>query len=374
MSFSKEFLAPKLNGSRFEDHTLPLNLFEDFTALEELIFEVAKQIYLEENPQRQRVPKGFTDDINLKLVGIEKGSAIPKILLVSTIVGNTLLPNIPQDSVNYIEKSRDRVIEVISQAQSGDVNPDLLDQKYLNYFNRIGRNLQDGESMDFAPGSLKTAILNKTIRKKILLSRSEKIEYSEPISGNAAVSLVDKDTQMFMLNINGTRVSCPIDDSFRDVIYAAFFEYEKNTLVAVKAIGIYNDQDKLVRIENIESMDILDPFDVNVRLTELSKMTDNWYEGTGKRPSPTALKAFAEYFNNYYGNNLPLPSIFPTVEGNIQMEWSLSNSSIMLEVFLNNFQGVYLNASNGEIIDEDLMNLENQTGWSSLNDKIQALI
>jgi hypothetical protein len=37
----KIFIAPKLKGSRFEDHSLPVNILEDFTSLEDLLIEVA---------------------------------------------------------------------------------------------------------------------------------------------------------------------------------------------------------------------------------------------------------------------------------------------------------------------------------------------
>ncbi len=70
----KIFIAPKLTGSRFEDHSLPVNILEDFTAFEDLIIEIAKGIYLNENINRRRVPKGFADGVSLKLVDIEEGS------------------------------------------------------------------------------------------------------------------------------------------------------------------------------------------------------------------------------------------------------------------------------------------------------------
>ena len=80
---SKIFFSPRLTGSRFEDHTLPVNILEDFSALEELIIELAKKIYLEENPNKKRVPKGFSDGIYLKLANIQEGSAIPQFIMAS---------------------------------------------------------------------------------------------------------------------------------------------------------------------------------------------------------------------------------------------------------------------------------------------------
>jgi hypothetical protein len=47
MSTEKLFLKPKFEGHRFDDHTLPVSMLEDFSAFEELVFELAKKIYLE---------------------------------------------------------------------------------------------------------------------------------------------------------------------------------------------------------------------------------------------------------------------------------------------------------------------------------------
>lgn len=375
MEIKKDFLAPKLQGMRFEDHTLPVNLLEDFSALEELIFEVAKQIFLEENPNRKRVPKGFTDNVSLKLSGIEEGSTIPKFVLVS-IVNSLLLLDANPESMTYIEKARDRVVTTISNAKQGTINPNLLGQKYLNFFNRIGKNLQEGESMDFSPDYSGQAILNKNVRKKILLSRNEKFEYSDSISVNASVSAIDKKHNTFALNIEDQTIPCDINIAidFIETITQAFNEYEKGALVSIKATGIYNEQDKLIRIEALESMDILDPYDVNVRLNQLSKIEDNWFEGFGKAPGTTFLKQFGEYFSSYYNLSLPLPAIFPTLEGDIQLEWNLAKANVMLEVSRSGFESELLLSDDGNLVEELSLNLSKQTDWTSLNEKINALI
>lgn len=88
---TKIFLSPKLTGSRFNDHTLPVNMLEDFSALEDLLIELAKKIYLEENPERQRVPKGFSDGIYLKLSNLEEGSTILNFIIATALNTSTLL-------------------------------------------------------------------------------------------------------------------------------------------------------------------------------------------------------------------------------------------------------------------------------------------
>jgi hypothetical protein len=65
-----EFLKPRFIGPRFDQHTLPVEVAEDFAAYEEFIIELAKHLWLQEHPGRQRVPWGFEKSFNLHLEGI----------------------------------------------------------------------------------------------------------------------------------------------------------------------------------------------------------------------------------------------------------------------------------------------------------------
>ena len=79
---TEPFLRPRLTGRRFEGHAIPLEFLKDLAVLEEMIVEVAKWRFLEKNPDRTRSPRGFTKGIELKLTGVEDGSAIAVISLV----------------------------------------------------------------------------------------------------------------------------------------------------------------------------------------------------------------------------------------------------------------------------------------------------
>ena len=84
------FLKPKLDGARFTGHTIPLDVLKDWAALEDMIVEVAKDLYLQSNPGRARIPKGFSDGFSLHLKGVEEGSALMD--LVRTGLTSSLLP------------------------------------------------------------------------------------------------------------------------------------------------------------------------------------------------------------------------------------------------------------------------------------------
>jgi hypothetical protein len=90
------FLKPRFDGKRFTDHSLPLDVLKDLAVFNDLIAETAKWLYLKENQGRKRIPKGFLEDVSLKLVAIEEGSAIPKIVMIVSMTSATLFPPVSQ--------------------------------------------------------------------------------------------------------------------------------------------------------------------------------------------------------------------------------------------------------------------------------------
>ncbi|WP_027380483.1 hypothetical protein [Chryseobacterium daeguense] len=378
MSTEKIFISPRLEGHRFDDHTLPVSLLEDFSAFEELIFELAKKIYLDQNPQRKRVPKGFTDNVYLKLSKIEEGSTIPQILIaVATSISTPTIPIDNDEYFSYFEKARDKVFEIVESANSGKSVE--MDSKFLNYFSRIGKNLEDGETIDFLNSTLlnRNVKLNKNTRRKILLSREEKLVYSEIIHENVLISSIDKKNKIFHVELKDSTFEQPIIDDFCDTIYLAFQEYENKTLVSLKATGIFNEQNKLVHIEDIQSMDVLDAYDINVRLQSLFQLEDKWYDGIqGKVINKEKANIFESFFKNYFNSNLQLPAIFPTLNGDLVLEWKKGEIEISLEVNLSNLNAelFYFEMDNDHNDFQEEINLNLNSEWEKINNLIAKSI
>lgn len=86
------------------------------------------------------------------------------------------------------------------------------------------------------------------------------------------------------------------------------------------------------------------PLDVPARLDEFRELKDgwadgmqyagNWGNGYGKAPSYAGLDWLSVAFTRYYPEDAPLPFTYPTPEGGVQMEWSLGDQEISLEVNL----------------------------------------
>ncbi|MBE8723532.1 hypothetical protein [Flavobacterium hungaricum] len=377
MSLEKVFMRPKLKGQRFEDHRLPVSIMEDFSVLEELIFDLAKKIYIDQNPERKRVPNHFTENVSLKLSRLDDGSVIPNFLLVAAInLSNPTLPDVSNDYFRYFESARDKVYELVESANQGDVSD--LNPKFLNYFNRIGRNLRDDESIDFIndSGSSRNVVFNKVTRQKILLSRSDKSEYSDVVNEIVLIPSVDKKKKKFQIELDSLSPTLEfrLRKDFQDTVLTALQGYDDKCYVSLKGIGTFNENMKLIQIDRIDSIDLLDPFDVSIRLRQLSQLEDNWYNGEeGERLNNNALNTFEDFFFLNYGDDLPLPAIFPTLKGDLLLEWKIKDISISLEVSLLDFNSTlyYFDMLNDLNDLEVELNLKVVEDWTKINQIIQ---
>jgi hypothetical protein len=379
MSILKNFLEPRLTGKRFDDHSIPLEILEDFAALEELLLEMAKKIYLEKNTHKQRVPKGFMDRFSLRLSGINAGSAVPKIDLYylspenqSELKTAEIFVIVPP----YLEEARDRIISGIEEAESGGKVLDYIPEEMLSYFNRIGKRLKEDETLYFSTAKNKKPVpLNRSIRKKLVLASSTIKEVTSEINIIALIPEADKGKKTFTLQLpDSARIQAPIPDIHFETIITAFNRFEDKYRVAVKGIGRFNQYDKLQIIDTIEHISIIDPLDVSYRLEELAVLHDGWLDGEGVAPDKSGLLWFNSEFQNYFDDQNPLPRIYPTISGGIQAEWTINQSEISLEIDLNKKTGIYhIWNMLSDTEENTFIDFNNREGWSELNEALLKL-
>jgi len=364
-----DFLEPRFVGKRFENHSLPLDILRDLASLESFFCNTVTHLYFEEHPDRQRLPRNFFEGISIKLVSIEEGSAIPKLALFFSCATVGLFPPAIQQA--YFEKARDSLINAIEAANGNKAVTGILPENLLGYFEQIGRGLLDDESIEFkGPGSGKKAVLNKETRKRLILASSKTQSYTEEIDRLiGAIPEVDQDRNTFtILTSEGEKVQAPLEPFNREIVFNAFNKFTDGEKVTIKGIGQYNRAGKLIKLDSIEEIQLLDELDIGLRLSELLKLKDGWMDGKGKAIESTSTEWFLKGFCEYYEANLPLPRLFPTLEGGVQAEWTLGSYEITLEFDLNNKTGFYqsLNIVTFETIDEELDFSDLET-WKKLN-------
>ena len=373
-----EFLRPRLVGPRFDEGKIPLEMLGDLSVLREMVIEVAKWRYLEGNPHRKRSPKGFTDGISLALTGIEKGSATPVIdaeFHPPQVLGVPQLPGMPGIFDQYFVEARDAIIDAIAAAETDSLTAEHLPENCLEYFDRIGRRLREEESIEFtSPARTNPARLTKASRRRLVLA-SQMTEMTEVVRLRGSIPEADQDRLSFeILLLEGRKIPAAMQHSYQDVVLEVFNGYMDDRKALISGIGKRDRQGNLVRLESVEDIVALDPLDVPSRLCELRRLKNGWLDGEGVAPAPDFLDWLAGTFDRLYPDELPLPHIYPTVEGGVQAEWSLSSHEVSLSIDFATRAGEW-HVLNADTTAEDrkLLNLADDNDWIALAQDIRSL-
>lgn len=365
------FMRPCFTGARFNAHGIPLELLGELAVFEEMIVEVAKWIFLREHPSRKRSPRGFLDGADIKLIAVEEGSAIPVLSLVQT--GATLFPS---DDEIYFEKARDSIISAIHAAAHDSSVTQFLPEKALGYFDRIGRGLRDGEAIEFTlPNGRDTARLTKETRRNLLLASANVRELTEGVVMRGCISAVDQGDMIFEIQLlDGRRLRAPLGSQHLDTVLEAFAGYKTGTRIMLKGIGRFSRYEKLLGIDSVEHVSLLDPLDLSVRLEELAELKDGWLDGKGLAPSRAGLQWLSQICVSSFPDDLPFPYAYPTPEGGIQLEWGLGDTEASLEIELASHAAHWhaLHLKSGAETFRSL-NLDETMDWRWILDQIRQL-
>jgi hypothetical protein len=76
------------------------------------------------------------------------------------------------------------------------------------------------------------------------------------------------------------------------------------------------------------------PLDIAARLDELRSLRSGWLDGDGVALSLEGLTRLERDFNSYFPDKIAPPHLYPTPDGNISAEWSLSPFEVSLKIDL----------------------------------------
>ena len=380
---SSEFMKLEFQGKRFTGGELPLDTLRDLTALKEMIIEVAKWKFRQDNPGRIRSPRGFAQKIDLKMIGIEEGSAIPVIALSTQ---EPIIPGMQLPYQEYIEEATSLIIQAI-RAEDPELNQGTnghLPRKYLAYFDQVGRSLHEDESLKFNFTTKKTvASLNQGIRRA-LIARSRMREITQQVALRGSIPEADQERMTFELQqIHGSKITGRMNLQHLDTIIEAFGGFQNGTKVYVDGIGKFNQENRLLSLESLEQVNILDPLDVPARLDEMRNLSDGWAEGmqplnadgspANRAPRHEGLDWLSEVFEQIYPEEMPNPYAYPTPEGGVQVEWSIAPHEATLEINLEEKTGEWHSIN----LDSDESTLEeiglNNKGWLEVIEKVKDM-
>lgn len=328
------FVTHVLKGARFEGHALPLTVLPDLTAYRDLVLEVARALFFRENPERQRVPKGFEEGFELVIRGIGEGSAVAPLERRTSVPAQ--LPLLVPRPPDYFEQARDVVSQTIEAMRSGMPAPAAFPLEAVRCFNNFGRTLRDDESIEIhVPGGRSTvASYTKATRKKLVLLKEGTYEDAVEITGR--VVQFDTQRRTFGLLVGEQTVAGMLDGlnprQLGIVRTAAVHTEELRVYVA--GVGDYDLLDRLVRLVSIKELsfaedeDLRLALDIEKRLAALAELGEGWLDGEGLAVSEPMVVRLAVLLKDAEAHGLPRPYLYPTPEGTVQAEWSFPDAEV----------------------------------------------
>lgn len=331
----RPLIAPRLVGSRFDDHTIPLELLKDLSALEEFVVAVAKWIYVQDTA-RQRTPKGFTTPLTIALTAINRGSACPAIAIEYEDPAAGLFPAANEA---FFFRAVEAIGSAIAAAEHNEPITQHIPANLLGYFDRFGRGLRDGEILEFFPGRERPARLTKLTRRRLLLA-SQNEEITEEVTVRGLVPELDQAKMSFELQLpSGRKIASSVDAIHLDTILEATRGYRSGVKVSVSGIARFDRYERLDSFDMIEDAVIIESNDPLARIDELRLLKTGWLDGIGQTPSKAEFDWLERFFSHQYPAALPAPYIYPTEDGGIQLEWRTANQDMSLEIDLASLTG-----------------------------------
>jgi len=113
-----------------------------------------------------------------------------------------------------------------------------------------------------------------------------------------------------------------------------------------------------------------DPLDVQGRLQELKSLENGWYDGVqGCRLSEDGIDWLSQSWYCFlpYSCHVQPPYLFPTIDGNIQAEWTFGHREIILNIDIKHHRGLWhsmnMETQSDEGDEERELDLEQSEEW-----------
>ena len=322
------FARLRLIGGRFEGDGMPVEALTELVAYQELVVGVAKEVYRSERPQRQRLPRGFAERLQLRLRTIEPGSTVP--VLERVRESGTLMP-----AADEFTRSRDLIEEAVAAVGAGETLPQDFPRKAVVLFDRFGQTLRSDEAIQLQRATATSGPrYTQAVRRRLILE--ERHTFQAELSDIGWVTELDAGHMTCMIRLRSALraqpVQAPVDEFTFDQLKTVMEPNGEGPPVRVTGVGVYGAAGHVLRLASIQDVSLIeDPeelADLDKRIAELAELQRGWLDGDGAPPAPAALREASSTLAELLRPDTPRPRIYPTPEGGVQAEWATAGYEV----------------------------------------------
>jgi hypothetical protein len=321
------FARLRLTGARFEGEGLPVETVIELAAYRDLVLGVAKELFREAHPGRQRLPKGFTERLQLRLRSVEDGSAVPVLERIAP-TGELLVDD------DEFARARNVIEDAVAAVAAGADPPASFPRNSLVLFNRFGQTLRADEAIELRRDRAPTrAVYTREVRKTLVLNQRR--TFQQEIDDIGWVSEIDGDHMTCLIRLRmgpPSAIPAPLDEVTFAAIKEVLEPKGEGPPVRISGIAVFDSEQRIIRFDSINDVSVIeDPeelAELDRRFDELAGLPAGWLNGEGVPPDAVVLNRARRLLAELLSFDVPRPRVFPTPEGGVQAEWDVAGHEI----------------------------------------------
>lgn len=316
----------RLDGGRFDTTGMPVSALIELQRIQDLITTVARALWKRNHPKRQRVPRNFASDLDLRLTRVDEGSVVPVLERVDPAPG--LWDDEFGESMTLINRA---FVDIVKHLRL----PADFPKEAEAVLARFGSTLEKGESAIFLSKTSSPVRYTPAIRKRFFGDvRQTLVSQSGRRVGR--ISALDVVEQTFRFEgLDGKRIEGVYEDpSHWEDLSEVLKVPSLHCWVRLEGTYRLRPDSSLHSIADVESLEVFDldedePW--GQRLLQLADLPENWDEDW-EAVSTASLEFAREVLRGIQNRALRLPGVFPTQEGGVQLEWNSQHRRLAISI------------------------------------------
>jgi|GEM_PF-5741056 len=327
----------RLSGARFNSNGMPADALVEIAAFEDILRSLVRLYWHDRNPGRKRIPKGYDNEITLRLTAIDEGSAMPVLEYDSTLLADNLFG--PYEITGDYSRAIEAIENFINYgyADKGQIPTDIR-RLPANKIKKFGQTMRKGEAIQVSasrPASWDTVT-----------------RYTPEARSNALVNLVGNFTQQ--VTVEGQVIDFNVsvgklvvrDREHKGDIAVPYLESGLTVSIdsvrqlfecEAEGVGEFNANGRLMKLVSVTSLNVIDVTEdarvARASLDALADLEEGWVDGESGEP---VTEAVIERGRAVIDAMISLSNItrvvVPTEEGGMSFFWPEAENQLSIEI------------------------------------------
>jgi hypothetical protein len=350
-------ITPYFSGERFKNHTLPLDVVGELVVLQDIILEISRWLFKQDNPDKPQVPKGFKQQAKLSIAKIKKGSS------GTQLVQDRLSGQLNLDST--VDRAASMTLDILEMF--GGVTPITLPADFpstiLSRFDNLATSLHENEFVYFKRQE-RRVVMNRAICSRVASHAPQMSRQLRRIRGK--VVAMDLEAGTFHLRCGETKILGKFTDAFYTRLLGAFAT-KYRPMLELECQVLLSAQGKIEKIESMKGFAIINTDHIRARLERLLEIDPQWLSAYGEL-RVSLVKDFVRIWEDLAPQRLESPAIYPAGEETVELEWLRGRQHTIVELSPKTMLGeVIWYEEDGLRVDETPIDLSDHEGWVELD-------